>query len=186
MEIVLDIATTDQQFEQILRLQRANLFTEVSEEEQQKQGFVFAEHSLSMLQMMASKMPQVIALSEGKVVGYTLAMIPSMRNMMPRLVPMFDEFERSEYKGKPLAEYRFMVGGQICVDKAFRGKGLLSKLYHETRKRVLPDYDLCVTEIAIRNSPSLIAHEKMGFEVINTYHDGKELWNIVLWDFHKR
>ena len=36
---------------------------------------------------------------------------------------MFTEFERCEYKGKPLSKYRFVVGGQVCVDKEFRGHG---------------------------------------------------------------
>lgn len=75
-----------------------------------------------------------------------------------------------------------MVGGQVCVDKDCRGQGLLRRLYHETRKRLPPEYQLCVTEIAARNVPSLKAHEKMGFEAVSTYHDGKEHWIVVVWD----
>ncbi len=185
MEIVFDVASTDQHFEQILQLQKQNLFSTISEEQQAQQGFVFAEHTVPLLKMMAAHLPQVIALSDGKVVGYNLAMLSSMKNEMPRLVPMFTEFERSRYKGKPLSEYRFMVGGQVCVDKAFRGQGLLSRLYHETRNRVFPGYQLCVTEVSVRNSVSLKAHLKMGFEVVSSYHDGKELWNVVVWDFER-
>jgi hypothetical protein len=182
MEIIFDSASTDQHFEQILDLQRRNLSRSISEEEQAQQGFVFAEHTKPILKKMASYLPQVIAINNGKVIAYNLAMHRSLKDIIPMLTPMFTQFERSEYKGKPLRDYNFMVGGQVCVDKEFRGKGLLSKLYHETRKRVIPDYELCVTEIAVRNVPSLIAHEKMGFEVVGAYHDGKELWNIVVWD----
>ena len=182
MEIAFEAASTDQHFEQILHLQRQNLFSEISEEQQAQQGFVFAEHTVPLLKMMASHLPQVIALSDGKVIGYNLAMSPSMKDVMPRLVPMFTQFERSKYKGKPLPEYRFMVGGQVCVDKDFRGQGLLRRLYHETRSRVSPGYQLCVTEVSVRNAISLEAHLKMGFEVVSTYHDGKELWKVVVWD----
>lgn len=182
MGIAFDAASTDQHFEQILRLQRQNLFSSISEEQQAQEGFVFAEHTVPLLKRMAARLPQVIALSDGKVVGYTLAMTVSMKDEMPSLVPMFVEFERTRYKGRPLSTYNFMVGGQVCVDKDFRGQGLLSRLYHETRNRVYPDYQLCVTEIAARNVVSLRAHEKMGFEVASTYHDGKELWHVVVWD----
>lgn len=182
MDIAFEIASTDQHFEQILRLQKQNLFSEISEEQQIQQGFVFAEHTIPVLKMMAAHLPQVIAVSNSKVIAYNLAMTVSMKNTMPRLVQMFDEFERSEYKGKLLTEYCFMVGGQVCVDKDFRGQGLLSRLYHETRNRVSSDYQLCVTEIARRNTPSLKAHLKMGFEVVSSYHDGKELWDVVVWD----
>src|SRR6185295_10083590 len=135
--------------------------------------------------MMAAQLPQAIAVSNGRVVGYNLAMTASMKNEMPKLVPMFTEFERSQYKGNLLSTYRFIVGGQVCVDKDFRGRGLLSRLYHETRDRLPSGYQLCVTEIAVRNSVSLRAHQRMGFEVISTYHDGKELWNVVAWDLQR-
>ena len=182
MEIVFDIASTDQQFEQILQLQRKNLVSEISADQQAQQGFVFAEHTVPLLKRMASELPQVIAVSSGRVVGYNLAMPASMKNEIASLVPMFTEFERCEYKGKPLSKYRFIVGGQVCVDKEFRGHGLLSRLYHETKNRVSSDYQLCVTEVSARNNHGLKAHQKMGFEEVSTYHDGKELWKVVVWD----
>jgi hypothetical protein len=182
MEIVFDVASTEQHFEQILQLQRQNLFSVISEEEQARQGFVFAQHTVPLLKMMSAHLPQVIALSGGKVIGYNLAMPLAMKNALPSLIPMFNAFEQSEFKGKPLSAYKFMVGGQICVDKDFRGLGLLRKLYHETRKRLPSGYQLCVTEVAVRNDISLQAHLKMGFEVVSTYHDGKEQWKVVVWD----
>jgi GNAT superfamily N-acetyltransferase len=182
MEIIFEAASTEQHFEQILRLQKQNLFSAISEEEQAQQGFVFAEHTVPLLKMMASHLPQVIAVNDRRVVGYNLAMLSSMKDEMPRLVQMFTEFERSTYKSRPLTAYKFMVGGQVCVDKDFRGRGLLRRLYHETRNRLPPGYQLCVTEVAERNGISLQAHLKMGFGVISTYHDGKELWHVVAWD----
>jgi GNAT superfamily N-acetyltransferase len=182
MGIVLDVASSEQHFEQILQLQKRNLCSALSEEQQAQQGFVFAEHTMELLKMMAAQLPQVIAVSHGNVVGYNLAMPVAMKTALPSLVPMFTEFERSHYKGRPLATYHFMVGGQVCVAKDFRGHGLLSRLYHETRNRLPSGYQLCVTEVAARNRVSLQAHQKMGFEVVSTYHDGKELWKVVVWD----
>lgn len=185
MEIVFEVASTEQHFEQILQLQRQNLFTAISDEQQSQQGFVFAEHTIPLLKMMAAHLPQVIAVSNGKVIAYNLAMSITLKNLIPSLVPMFTEFERSKYNGRPLTAYRFMVGGQVCVDKDFRGHGLSTRLYHETRNRLSSDYQLCVTEVATRNIVSLRAHQKMGFEVVSTYHDGKELWKVVVWDLEK-
>jgi hypothetical protein len=182
MEIILDVASTEQHFEQILQLQKRNLYSSLSEEQQAQQGFVFAEHTIELIKMMAAHLPQVIAVSNGNVIGYNLAMPASMKNVMPSLVPMFTQFERSQYKDRLLATYHFIVGGQVCVEKDFRGQGLLSRLYHETRNRLPSGYQLCVTEIAARNHVSLQAHQKMGFEVVSTYHDGKELWKVVVWD----
>lgn len=185
MEILFEVASTDRQFEQILQLQRQNLFTAISEEQQAQEGFVFAEHDLPLLKRMAAQLPQVIAVSDDRVVGYNLAMSVSMKNEIPSLVPMFAAFERSEYRGRPLPTYQFMVGGQVCVDRDFRRQGLLSRLYHETRNRSPAGYQLCVTEVSARNGISLKAHEKMGFEAVSTYHDGKELWTVVVWDLER-
>ncbi|MCI0442899.1 GNAT family N-acetyltransferase [bacterium] len=182
LELIFDVASTDQHFEQILKLQKENLFSALSAERQAQQGFVFAEHNMALLKRFATELPQVIALSNDQVVGYNLGMPVSMRNEIASLVPMFDEFDRCEYKGKPLASYRYMVGGQVCVHKDFRGHGLLSKLYHETKNRLPAGYQLCVTEVAARNTAGINAHQKMGFEVVRTYYDGKELWKIVVWD----
>lgn len=185
MEIVFEIAATEQHFAQILQLQKQNLFREISEAQQAQQGFVFAEHTMPLLKMMAAHLPQVIALSDGKVIGYNLALAVTLKHALPSLEPMFIAFEQSQYKGRPLGTYHFMIGGQVCVDKDFRGQGLLRKLYYETRNRLPPGYQLCVTEVAVRNDISLKAHEKMGFEVVSTYHDGTELWNVVVWDLER-
>ncbi len=181
MSITLDVACTEQHFEQILQLQQQNWLGAISQSQQVNEGFVFAKHTVPLLQKMSTYLPQVIALDGGKVIGYNLAMLASMREELPILIPMFDEFEKARYKGSPLKERKYFVGGQVCVDKAYRGQGLLKKLYHATRDRLADDYELCVTEIAVNNAISLKAHAKMGFEVIGDYHDGATHWNVVAW-----
>lgn len=182
MEIVFETAFTDDHFEQILQLQKQNLYTSLTKEQQAQQGFVFAEHDMERLKIMAAEIPQVVALHQGRVIGYNLAMTRGMKEILPILVPMFEEFEKTSFKGKLLGAYSFMVGGQVCVNAEFRGQGLLSKLYHETRNRISKDYELCVTEISSRNPNSLKTHQKMGFQIAGTYHDGKEPWNVVVWE----
>lgn len=185
MEIELKAAATPHDFEGILSLQQQNLYTSISKEEQEQQGFVFAEHNLELLKNMANELPQVVAIADNKVVGYNLAMTASMKHIVPSIIPMFEAFENCMYKGKPLTAYKYMVGGQVCVNKDFRGQGLLGKLYHATKNLVGPDYECCVTEISTRNLLSLKIHQRMGFEIVGTYHDGLELWNVVLWDFKR-
>jgi GNAT superfamily N-acetyltransferase len=185
INIIFEVAKTDEHFNQILTLQKDNLFTFLSEELQSKEGFVFAEHTLAVLKNMATHLPQMVALHNNEVIGYNLAMTSSMQNELPRLTPMFDAFKRCIYKDKPLVDYKFIVGGQVCVDKNFRGRGLLGKLYQETAKRLPAGYEFCITEISSRNVKSLKAHQKIGFEIVDSYDDGKEIWDIVVWDIQK-
>ncbi|RAJ37238.1 GNAT family N-acetyltransferase [Pedobacter cryoconitis] len=183
--IVLQVATTNLHFNQILALQKENLYSSLSAAQQEQQGFVFAEHNLALLKKMAVYLPQVIATCNDKVIAYNLAMHVSLSNDLSSLLPMFKEFERCRYRGKLLADYTYLVGGQVCVHHDFRGRGLLKSLYQETKNRTGHLYQLCVTEISARNVNSLKVHQRMGFEIIGTYRDEKELWNVVVWDLIK-
>lgn len=180
--ITLADASTDQHLEEILALQRRYHLKSVPAEVQSAEGFVFAEHTLPLLQRMAARSPQAIALVDGRVVAYCLSLHPSLGAEVASLVPMFEQFDRCIYRGRPLSSHRLIVGGQVCVDREYRGMRLLSRLYERLRESTGSAYELCVTEIATRNRVSLRAHERMGFEAISTYRDSGEDWAIVAWD----
>jgi GNAT superfamily N-acetyltransferase len=182
-ELRLDIARSDADLQNILALQRRNLRAVVDPAAQAERGFVFAEHSLPLLRQMAAAMPQAIARDGDRLAGYSLAMSPSMRDTLPSLAPMYAQFDLLHYRDRPLATYRYVVGGQVCVDEAYRGQGLIGRLYAETRRHVSADVTLCVTEIARRNGVSLRAHEGCGFRQIGEYRDAEEEWVVVVWDF---
>jgi hypothetical protein len=179
--VTLSIASSDAHWEQIVALQQRNLRHALSVEEQNAQGFVHAQHDVPLLRRMADALPQAIAMADGNVVGYCLSLPVALRREQPNLEPMFVQFDRCNYRGRPLSSYRYFVGGQVCVDRDFRGRGLLGLLYHEVRRSLWAPYDLCVTEIATRNRNSIRAHEKIGFEPLLTYCDGSEEWAVAAW-----
>ena len=183
LPITFEVAATDHHFEQILQLQQQNHFASISTAQQENEGFVFAAHTLPILKVMAANAPQIIALSGDQIAGYNLAMTSSMGNVLPSLVPMFREFEKWSYQGKPLMDYKLIVGGQVCVHKDFRGMGMIRSLYEQTRDQLGDGYQLCITEISNRNVISLKAHQRLGFEVLGVYNDGLEDWNLVVWEF---
>lgn len=182
MDIRFDIARSPQDFEQVLTLQRQNHLDALAGDDLASTGFVYARHTVEVLEAFAAHLPQVVARDGERIVGYTLAMPVTLRDALPELVPMFQQFERMTYRGRPLAAYRYMVGGQVCVAREVRGQGLLARLYHECRRRLPGGFELCVTEISERNAVSLRAHLKVGFEPIGTYQDANELWNVVAWN----
>ena len=179
--ITITVASSDRHFEQILDLQRRYHADSLSPEVQEKEGFVFAQHSVPLLRRMAAELPQAIAVANDVVVGYCLALPLALRAEVPALSPMFDHFSRCAFRGRPLSAIRFLVGGQVCVDRAHRGRGLLARLYEHIRSSAPPSYELCVTEIAVRNHVSVQAHARMGFETISTYSDERERWIVVAW-----
>lgn len=178
-------AQTKHELQQILDLQARNLFFNVSSEEAIDQGFLSMQIELSMLEKIPGQYRHVIAKHDDTIVGYTLVMLREFRNAFDLLLPMFDEFDRLEYKGRKLADVNYFVMGQVCVAKEYRGLGIFNGLYRHLKHCMKDHFDLTVTEIATRNTRSMHAHGKVGFKVMKKYLSPQhENWAIVCWDWH--
>lgn len=167
----------------ILQLQQANLPHNISKEEAMKQGFVTVIHDLSLLQRMNDTAPHTIAKDDDIVVGYCLSMLPSFRNEIPVLIPMFEMIDTLFWKGKPLSQISYFVMGQTCVAKTYRGQGVFDALYLELKDFFKTRFEVVVTEISKRNLRSWRAHQRVGFELIYEYEDPSgEIWLLVAWN----
>jgi len=177
------VVTTSEELQQIIQLSYQNLRTKISEEEKNSQGFVSWNYSFELLQKMNAQYPHVIVKDNNKVVGYALVALKEAKDFHPALQQMIIDLEPLVYKGKNLSAYEYYIMGQVCIDKAYRGKGIFEMLYQKHRALFEKDYDFVVTEISIGNSRSMRAHEKIGFKTIYTYADNIDQWNVVLWDW---
>ncbi len=167
---------SEHELEQILELQCANLARNLSAEEIASQGFVTVEHSLEVLRRMHAIRPSVVAKEGEQLAGYALVMPVECRSFIPILEPMF---ERLDALG--IGRQRFYVMGQICVDKRWRSRGVFDLLYFAHRRHLGSDYDCVVTEVAMRNTRSMRAHRRIGFEVIDRYRDATDEWALLRW-----
>lgn len=179
--VSIGASTSAQDQAGILALQCRNLAWHLTLEQRTRDGFLLVEHAPDVLARMAEAAPQIVAKVGDDVVAYALTMLTTFRDWVPALVPMFDTFEKLTYEGRQLADWRYYVIGQICVAEAYRGQGLVSRLYQHHRETFASDFDLCVTEIAADNLRSMRAHEKIGFRVLHTFTDATTRWNIVVW-----
>jgi hypothetical protein len=176
-------AQTEADLLAILQLQQANLPNNISKEEAMEQGFVTVVHTLALLQRMNDAAPHTIAKDGDAVVGYCLSMLPSFRNEIPVLIPMFDMIDTLAWKGKPLSETAYFVMGQTCVAKSHRGQGVFDALYVGLKDFFKTRFDVVVTEISKRNARSWRAHQRVGFELIYEYPDPSgEIWLVVAWN----
>ncbi|WP_394830300.1 GNAT family N-acetyltransferase [Pendulispora rubella] len=181
--IETSLVTSRADLEDILTLQRENHRDVVQEEDARREGFVTVAHTLDALEGMHSIAPSVIAREGAELAGYALVMPVEARTLVPILAPMFRQFEVLEWHGKPLAALRYYVMGQICVARTHRGRGVVDAMYHEHRARYASRFELCVTEIATRNTRSMRVHERVGFKLVKTYRDAHEEWAVVAWDW---
>ena len=174
-------AQSEADLQGILTLQKQNLPGALSQEEIASQGFVTVLHTPELLRQMNDIEPHVIAKDGDAVVAYLLAMTAASRQEVPVLIPMFETFDNTAYEGKLLADYHYLVVGQVCVKKEYRGQGILEACYQTYRDHFRNKYDFAITEIAAENKRSLRAHERVGFREIHRYKDpdGVE-WSIVI------
>lgn len=177
-------ANTKSDLEGILLLQNANLAQGLTREEIQGQGFVTVKHSYDQLKKLNDYEKHIIVKDNEKVIGYVLAMTQQSKFDIPILIPMFDVFNNIMYASKKITDYNFIVIGQVCIEKSYRGQGIFDKCYNEYEKYYKDTYDFAITEIASTNIRSLNAHKRIGFKEIHNYKgpDTTE-WVIVLWDW---
>jgi len=178
------VVTTNKELEQIVQLSHKNLRANIPEKEQTIQGFITWNYSLQLLQQMNAQQPHVIVKDNDKVIGYALVALKESGRFHPDLKAMTDQLETIQYNNKQLSAYNYYVMGQVCIDIAYRGKGVFQMLYGHHKKLFKAAYDFVITEISTSNTRSLLAHEKMGFKIIYTYEDAIDEWHVVLWDWN--
>lgn len=181
--LILTTVVDTEEFQEILALQQRNLVQNIDEIEMQTQGFVTMIHNIDVLQQMHNLAPSVVAKDNGRIIGYALVMLRECRQLFPPLEPMFKNFDSLEYRGQPLNEYRFYVMGQVCIDKQYRRTGLFDQLYQKHKEIYADQFDFIITEVSTRNHRSLRAHERVGFETLDTYSDEVDEWAVILWNW---
>ncbi|QBA65663.1 GNAT family N-acetyltransferase [Muriicola soli] len=175
MSVNYGVAFSDKDLQDILELQEQNLPANLSEEAMRRDGFLTVKHNFELLKKMNDVCPHIVASNGDRVIGYALCMHPDFKSEIPVLFSMFKEIEAQSGIDS------FMVMGQICVDKEYRGKGVFRGLYLKMKEETSSYCDLIITEVDGRNTRSLKAHLAVGFRVIKKYQsDGRDWYLIVL------
>lgn len=184
--LVFTQVSDDKEVLQILELQAKNLAAALPPDVIASQGFVTVRHDPGVLTQMNRAYPSIIAKDGECLAGYCLVMLREFAPQVPVLTPMFSMLENLSWQGLPLSESRWFVMGQVCVAEAYRGQGVFDGMYLKLREMCRPDFDFVVTEVAARNTRSLRAHQRVGFETIHIYPDettGEE-WHVIAWRFN--
>jgi hypothetical protein len=147
------------------------------------EGFLTAEYSIDFLIQMHQTEPSIIAKDGDKVVGYALATTKSVGHHHPLLASLFDAIDSKKINNLPLIDTNYIVVGQLCVGKAYRGQQLSQKIYAFFQKELSDIYQFCITDVDEKNHRSLKAHLKAGFFVLDILEYGGDKWNMVAWDW---
>lgn len=177
--------TGSSELEGIRNLQEANLKRNLTGSEAELEGFVTAEYTIDFLKTLHQGASSIIAKDGDKVVGFALVATKGIRNQHDLLGDLFNSIDKINFQGSLLKNANYVVVGQLCVARNYRGMGLVQQMYNEFRSSLSKEYDYCLTDVADDNPRSLKAHLKSGFEIVDTLVYGGVSWKIVLWDWTK-
>jgi len=179
----IGLTETTADLEGILRLQHENLKMGLTHAEACREGFTTAVYTLDYLRDMHRLHPSVVARSGDRVVGYALVTLPDLRHGHPLLEDLFRQLDRVRFRGRNLSEAGYVVVGQLCVAKAYRGKGLVQAMYGRFSACLSDRFAFCACDVDRENPRSLRAHLRTGFEVVDTLAYGGALWDMLVWDW---
>ncbi|MDD7884701.1 GNAT family N-acetyltransferase [Flavivirga sp. 57AJ16] len=180
LQIVYKRAESEGELQQILDLQQLNVKQLLSNDTIKTEGFVSVKHTFDVLKRMNDACPHVIATHKGKVIGYALCMLNAFRKDVPTLIPMF-EYMDGIIVSKNLSALRYLIMGQICIDKAYRKQGVFKGLYQYFKTELESDFDAVITEVNSKNSRSSQAHRAVGFNILDVHTEGGEDWELIIW-----
>ncbi|MDF0668296.1 MAG: GNAT family N-acetyltransferase [Nitrospira sp.] len=141
----------------ILDVQAANFIGNLKDAER-RDGFLSVKFTRQQLEEMTGDVGIIIAAIEGRLVGYLCASSCKLNRPFPLLAAMMQRFDAIDHHGRSLASSRVFIYGPVCIDRAYRGRGLLRGLYETLQREVAGRYDIGVAFVAEDNPHSLHVH----------------------------
>ena len=165
---------------EIARIQDANCVSNLSRE-QREDGFLSVVFSASQFVAMHREIPMVVADCGHNLGGYMCGCTLASGAGVPLLGRMISLFPRTLYKGRPLDQYPAFIYGPVCVDRAYRGKGVIEGLFGAFLAQLAGRYDVGALFVSLENPRSLNAHiHKLGMRKLCHFSfSGKEYGLLV-------
>lgn len=154
----------------VLALQEKYLFRNMTEEER-KLGFVTTPFTPQQIEDILKENGLFVAKNEeGKVVAYIFAASWKYFEQWEIFNYMVSRFPKLQFQAKEITTQNSFQYGPVCIDKNYRGQGLLNRLFEEMRLEFSKKYPISITFINKINLISTAAHtRKLGWEIIDEF-----------------
>ena len=140
-------------------------------EEEKKNGFVTTLFTPDQLTELIEQEDGISLACDGdKVVAYAMAGSWQFWSKWPLFQYMIANLPNTQYLGQTLTTENSYQYGPVCIDMAYRGQGVLQKLFAHSARQMNKRYPILITFINHVNPRSFKAHtEKVGLEVIKDF-----------------
>jgi hypothetical protein len=179
------VQATLNDIEGVLDLQKLYLVSNLSEEEK-KAGFVTTPFSVDQLTFVINNGGLFLAKDNSKTIAYIFAESWDFFSQYPIFEYMIRLFSTLSFLDFEINTTNSFQYGPICIDKEYRGKGLINSLFEFMRIHIEKRYPLAVTFINKTNAPSLKAHtEKLKWTVIGDFEFNNNNYFILAYEMNK-
>ena len=175
--------TEDDELIQIAALSMENMSSMIPDDLKEKEGYVTWPYSIEDLRVIHQITPSIVIKDDDKVIAYLIILVSEVREVYQPLKNILKLLGPSSYQDRLFEDYKYYILGQDCVQRDYRGRGLIKLLFDFQKKHLAPRYDLGVSAISVHNPLSQRIHEKLGAQVINVLSTEENTWNIVIWDW---
>lgn len=179
----LQVATLED-IKGVLALQELYLVSNLSEQEK-KSGFVTTPFTTEQLTHVINNEGLFIAKDNRKIIAYIFAESWQFFSQWPifeHMISLFPELSFLDFEINSTTSFQY---GPICIDKKYRGKGLINSLFEFMRIHVVKKYPLSLTFINKTNAPSLKAHtEKLKWTIIADFQFNNNNYFILAYDMN--
>ncbi len=157
-------------------------------EEDKKDGFVTTAFTKEQLEDIIKKEKGIfVAIDNDEVVGYVMSASWQYWSKWPMFVYMIEGLPKLQYQGKQITVNNSYQYGPVCIDKRYRGSGLLERLFDFAIEEMSKKYEILVTFVNKINPRSYEAHKrKMGLEVIQEFQFNNNNYYEFVFDTSKR
>lgn len=155
--------------------------------EDKKDGFVttpFTEKQLENL--IKDESGLFVAKDELRVVAYVMAASWQYWAEWPMFQKMIEGLSQLAFMKQELSTKNSYQYGPVCIDKAYRGSGLLEELFDFSRKEMAQRFPIMITFINKNNPRSYDAHtRKLGMTLIHEFEFNSNTYFELAYDTSK-
>ncbi len=157
-------------------------------EEDKKDGFITTAFTKEqMVDLITLEQGLFIAVENEKIVAYVMSASWNFWSRWPMFAFMIDDLANLEYLGQKLSVQNSYQYGPVCVDKEYRGSGVLEKLFDFARENMAKRFPILVTFINKINPRSYEAHtKKLKLEVIKEFSYNNNNYYELVYDTSKK
>ena len=154
----------------VLSLQEKYLFRNLSEIERES-GFVTTPFTVPQLEEIIKQNGIFVAENEKhEIVAYAFAGSWKYFEQWEIFNYMVSRFPQLSFNGNEITTQNSFQYGPVCIEKDYRGQGVLNLIFEEMRIEFLKKYPLSITFINKVNAISTRAHtKKLGWEIIDEF-----------------